>query len=91
MFYTMGMNSAFLSDRQSPKAIKEVTDGFDLMKLNIFGMATNIMSKVEKKNYWLEKCPHNKCQEVNFIYIYRYLLNQFLKQVSEPTEKMKNS
>lgn len=50
---------------QSPNAIKEVIDVFDLLKLKIFGMAANIVSK-----YWLEKCPHNKCQEANFIHIY---------------------
>lgn len=44
IFYTVGMESAFLSNMQSPEATEEITDVFDWIKLKIFYMATNIMS-----------------------------------------------
>lgn len=47
VFYIIGMLSTFLSNTQSSEAIKQVTDGSDLVKLRIFQIATNIINKVK--------------------------------------------
>lgn len=87
IFYTIRMGSAFLSNMQSPEAKEEITDVFDWIKLKIFYMATNIMSKIKQINHRLGKYVHNKCQKSNFLSLYIHMsivLNKIFKRSISP-------
>lgn len=66
IFYNKGVEGAFLSNIQSPEAIKDVFDIFDLIKRVLRG---NKYCEQSKTNYRLEKYLFHKCQEANFLNI----------------------